>query len=140
MLPCYLGQESEGRAGGNPLNKKQSRPRYGRIGGWQVLRDVLIASMNKGQFPIAVVAVVVIVIVLKMDSKDVALLVSRVIDAQERKWFLGYILSVLILLAWGFHAKWQRKGIVEEMNRLSALRSELQTQLANRKLGSSEDK
>src|SRR5687768_5813132 len=59
------------------------------------LRDVLIASINKGQFPFAMLGLVLLTLIVKMPSEDVSKLVFRLVDGVERASLLGYLLSLL---------------------------------------------
>lgn len=91
------------------------------------LRDVLIASINKGQFPFAILGLVVLTLILKMPSGDVSKLVFRLVDGVERGSFLGYLLSLLLLVGWYVHARYQRRVIAAEIERMAAERNTLQS-------------
>ena len=109
-----------------------------KIGFFESVRDVLIASMNKGQFPAALLAMVVLSMIWRMPPTDVSKLVFRLLDVAEEKKLLGYFVSVFSLLGWFFHAKYQRKLITFEMQRVSSERNQLQAKELGKKLKSSE--
>lgn len=97
-------------------------------GAWAAaLRDVLIASINKGQFPLAVLGLVLLTLILKMPPADVSKRVFRLVDGVERGSLLGYLLSLLLLGGWYIHARYQRRVIAEELDRMAAERNTLQS-------------
>jgi hypothetical protein len=91
------------------------------------VRDVLIASINKGQFPFAMLGLVLLTLIVKMPSADVSKLVFRLVDGVERGSLLGYLLSLLFLAGWYVHARYQRRVITREIGRIAAERNMLQS-------------
>ena len=91
-----------------------------------MLRDVLVASMNKGQFPFAVCALIFIVMILRMPAADVSRLMFHLVNLAERGQIIGWILAVLELAAWFFHSRRQRRLITSEMRRMAKERNEHQ--------------
>jgi hypothetical protein len=86
-----------------------------KIGFWHMLRDVLVASINKGQFPIALLGIICICIVLRLPAGDVSKLAFGTVDALVRGALFGYLFSVALIIAWWKHAnfltlKLQQKG------------------------------
>jgi hypothetical protein len=104
----------------------------------QVVRDVLVASMNKGQFPLAIVALIVLTLIIKLPPEDVSRLVFAIIDLMQRGYFVGYAGFLLATGGWFFHAKWQRRIIQNEIDRLSAERTSVQEGKLGNKIKSSE--
>jgi hypothetical protein len=96
------------------------------IGFNQMLRDVLIASMNKGQFPLALSALIFVVLILKMPQQDVSTLVFRLLDAAEAKKLLGWILAVIMVAIWYLHTRSLRRWCAAELERVSGERNSLQ--------------
>ena len=60
-----------------------------KVGFWEFLRDVLIASMNKGQFPAALIAMVVLSAIWRMPPADVSKLMFRFLDVAEEEHLVG---------------------------------------------------
>ncbi len=104
---------------------------------WDMLRDVLIASMAKGQLPLAIFGLVCVIIVLRMPSADVSRLAFNVLDKLEARYYLGYGLWLLTIGAWFYHTRWQRKTITGEVNRIGEEKTKLQEKLAGKGLESS---
>lgn len=77
----------------------------------QMLRDVLTASINKGQFPFAILALVTVLMIWKMSEQDVAVLVFRILDDIERWYLIGYLLFVVVIGGWFWHANYLSRKI-----------------------------
>lgn len=113
--------------------------RQQKIGLAQMLRDVFVASIEKGQFVPAIVGGLSALVILKMPGEDVSRLVFRLIESIESARILGYVFAAALATGWFWHARWQRRVIMEEMRRIGQQRTEAQSKagLAN-KLKSSE--
>ena len=109
-----------------------------RVGFFEFLRDVLIASMSKGQFPAALIAMIVLSMIWRMPPTDLSRLVIRLLDAAEQKSLVGYGASVLLLSGWFFHARYQRRLIERQMQRMSDEGNQMQARELWKKLKSSE--
>jgi len=114
------------------------KQKSGKTNIWDMMRDVLIASMSKGQFPLAIVGVVIIVIVVRMPVADVSKLAFALLEKAEARYWAGYAFWLLTTIGWFYHARWQRKRIDREMRRVSEERTQLQAKLLNKKPESSE--
>ncbi len=99
---------------------------------------MLIASINKGQFPIAAVSLIFIVALIKMPQGDVTKVMLRFLELAENGAIAGYILAAAILGGWFFHARFQRRKFMQEMERLSSERTRLQTTALGGRIKSSE--
>jgi hypothetical protein len=106
----------------------------------QVVRDVLIASMNKGQFPIAIVSFIIILLIIKMPAADVSKLVFSILDELENGKIMGWFLFGTSVLSWFAHARWQRKQFTYEIDRLSVERNKAQQRNFGPQMGSSRRK
>jgi len=78
-------------ASGNDL-----RERARRFGFAEMLRDVLVVAIERGQFLLAVTALVVTIIVLKFSAQELITLVVRVLDSLERGCLLGYLAAAVL--------------------------------------------
>ena len=92
-----------------------------------MLRDVLIASMNKGQFPLALGALILIVLILKMPAQDVSALVFRLLNAVEGWRIAGWLIAVITVAVWYFHTRSLRRICARELERISDERNSLQS-------------
>ncbi|HEX8138697.1 MAG TPA: hypothetical protein VF544_14115 [Pyrinomonadaceae bacterium] len=91
-----------------------------------MLRDVLIAAMNKGQFLVTLLALIFIIMLLKMPSEDVSVLAKNIVAGLVNGWLIGYVLCIPLAGGWFFHAKWQRRQINEDMQRMALARNKAQ--------------
>lgn len=103
-----------------------------------MLSEVLVASMNKGQFPLAGLLLLFIVIVCRMPSADVSKLAFQILEYVANGAILGYLLSGLFGFGWFFHARWQRRVIANEMERVGREKSLLQTKVLSIEIESSQ--
>jgi hypothetical protein len=96
-----VGNTSEIEGGRLATAKKRSRGEA-RVGFFECLRDVLIASLVKGQFPAALVAMIVLSMIWRMPPTDLSQLVRRLFDIAEKKSLVGYGASAAFLSGWFF--------------------------------------
>lgn len=108
-------------------------------GFYQAIRDVLIESMRRGQFPTALVGLIVIVILIKMPGEDVSTLAFKVLDHFEKGVLVGWGLWIVTIVAWAIHGRYQRRTIAGEMMRIAEERNRLQERGLGEALESSED-
>lgn len=102
-------------------------PRNQRIGWPQVVRDIVLRIVGKGQLLMLVAGIIILVIVLRMPTDDISKLAFRLLEIFEVEKLLGYGLWFITLIMWGLHSKFQRRIIHDEMERLSEERTKLQT-------------
>jgi hypothetical protein len=113
--------------------------RQQKLGYAQMLRDVFVASINRGQFLLAVVGGLAALVIVKMPGEDVSRLVFRLVESIESGKILGYVLAMVLAIGWFWHARWQRRMITEEMHRIGQQRTEAQSKAGlAKKLKSSE--
>jgi len=111
-----------------------------QINFWIMLQNVAIASMNKGQFPVFLGAVVFLVMIFRMPSGDVSKLMFNIFEELKVHAYLGYILTFISLISWFIHSRTQRRWFAGEMERLSEERNKLQNRLLGGSIESSEVK
>lgn len=111
-----------------------------KIGFWHMVRDVLVASLNKGQFLPACAFVLFLVIILRMPGEDVSRLAFRLVDDLENYSLLGYASAVVVLALWMIHARFQRRVAAGELKRVAKERTRLQEGAIGQQLQSSDPK
>ena len=77
-------------------------------------------------------------IVWRMPAEDVSKLAFRILDYIVSGAMLGYVLSGIFGFGWYFHARWQRKLIAKEIERLGREKSLLQSEVLNIDIESSQ--
>jgi len=75
----------------------------------QAFRDIVVASINKGQLPILMVGIIFLVIVVKMPEKDVSKLAFEIVQDLKTLHLLGYALFIVTLGFWYLHAQLMRR-------------------------------
>lgn len=122
------------------MSKKTVKPKqnnYHRPNFWGMLRDVMIASLNKGQFPLAVLGLIVVILIAKMPSEDASKLIFELLELVRKFQILGWLISVFSLIGWFYNTKHLRKIHSVEMSRVSMEKKELQQKLLDKKLQTS---
>lgn len=106
----------------------------------QAFRDVVIASMNKGQLPGLAVAAVAWIILWRMPSKDLGKLAFEIFNQLVKGYLLGWGLWLITIFLWWFHAKYTRALYKEELSRIGQRKSAAQNKAAGRKFNGSRSK
>ena len=97
-----------------------------RITFFQMLRDILVASLVRGQFPMAVMGMIAIIAVCRMPPEDLSRLIFRLLHASEAGEYGGYLLAIVIALSWAVHVRRLRDEMAREIKRLNEERDRLQ--------------
>jgi hypothetical protein len=90
-----------------------------------MMRDVLVASIHRGQFPPALLGLIVLALILKMPAADVTAVLFQLLTLPGRHGGLSFTLALLLATGWFFHARLQRRWIGDERRRLDRDRAEL---------------
>lgn len=104
-----------------------------------MLQSVLLASIERGQFVIAVLGIVAVVMLLKMPSSDVGQLAFKLLEVVQQRAVLGYVLAALMLVGWVFHVRHLRRQLEMELRRVSTERNAAQAKCLGKRIRSSED-
>jgi len=134
----YYSQHNVACFGGHVAVARKGNTKTASIGPWQAVRDILIASINKGQFLVALAGLICLTIVFRMPPQDLSRLVFRLLDIAENRYLAGYMLAATFLVGWLLHSKYQRRQITRELQRLSGERNYLQTKALGDRVKSSE--
>ena len=105
----------------------------------RMIRDVLMQAISKGQLPLALFGIWIIIVLLRLPASDLSKLVSQVLDLVVRGYLVGDVLAALFLAGWFIHVRAQRRLFTREMQRVSEERNEWQKKLMGDKIISSEE-
>lgn len=105
---------------------KQKQPRDHKVGFWEMIRDVLNNSINKGQFPPVAAAMIFVAMIYRMPPEDVSRLMFEILADLKTGYLIGYAIGIILLMGWFMHVKWQRRIIAHEMRRIGLEKSEVQ--------------
>jgi len=93
------------------------------------VRDVLVASLNKGQFPVACFLGIFGIIFWRLPKEDLSKFLNSVLDRFENNYILGWFLFVSSLFGWYFHNRYVVRVHRNEMERISNEKNELQNKI-----------
>src|SRR5262249_17933936 len=104
-----------------------------------MLRDVFVAQINKGQFPMLIMGTVTSEIIWRLPQEDVSKIIFRLLDAAELKWWAGYGLSLVLTFAWISHSRYQRRLMTGEVTRAGDQKTRMQERALGQRVKSSEE-
>lgn len=108
--------------------KNKPQPKQHPTNLWDTLTSVFVTSMNKGQFPAAIIGLILVIVVSRLPPEDLSALAFAVKNDLVSGALLGYVVALLTTTGWFFHARWQRKTIYLEMQRIGKEKSKIQTE------------
>ena len=79
-----------------------------------MLRDVLVVSIERGQFLSATLSLIAILIVLKLPAEVMSALIVRLLDSFERGCIWGYLAAAVLAASWIVHWRRRRQSPVPE--------------------------
>lgn len=91
-----------------------------------MIRDVLIAAINKGQFLTAILGLIALVSVSRMPPDQLAVLWHTVIDKLADYSLAGWVWGGSVTIVWIAHVKSLRRRAGGELDRVSTERNRLQ--------------
>lgn len=109
-----------------------------KIGFWHAARDIFVTSINKGQFPLALLGAILLLMVFKMPWEAIRDLLHGFMDKLERGSLAGWILWLLTSLGWVYVSKRSRKTHITEVRRVAKEKSVLHQELLGQDAPSSE--
>jgi hypothetical protein len=115
-----------------------SKNNHQSVNFWLFLQNVLRRSMDKGQFPMAIVGIIVISMIWKMPSEDVSKLAFEMLSKVEKGQLTGWISALLSLTGWYVHIRVQRKTASDEVARVANEKTKYQASALGEKVESSE--
>jgi hypothetical protein len=86
---------------------------------WMFLQNVLIHSMNTGQFPMAIAGLVIIAFIWKIPTQDASKLASDTLRMLADGSLTGYGIAVLLTIGWYAHVRFLKNMITMEIDRMA---------------------
>ncbi len=118
----------------------RSKPSKGSVSWAQATRDMVVTSMNRGQFPILGTIVIVGLLIFRMPEQDISTLVFGIIESLSDGELWAYVAEFFTLGAWFTHTKLMRKMFSEEAERIGREKSKMQSRAAGVPFKSSDTK
>lgn len=119
------------------MGKKNRGKGYNNPNFWGMMQNVLIASLNKGQFIIGLIGFIFLIMVLKLTPEDTKELLIKIINLFGDIYYVGWIIAIFSTFGWYFGTKRIRKIHASEMERVSNEKKQLQQKLTNKRLNTS---
>ena len=107
------------------------------MGPWDMINNVFVTSMNKGQFPLALVGSIFALLVTRMSPEGADALALEIVRGIANGALLGYACLGLTLVGWFITSRAQRRIHAKEMERLSEERTKTQQLLLKDNISSS---
>lgn len=111
---------------------------YNRPNIWGMMRDIIIASMNKGLFIPAAIFLLLLILFLKLNSEDTRILLKEIFDIFTQWKTLGWVIALFSIIGWIYNTKYLRRIHAIEMRRIAEEKKLLQEKNINEKLPSSD--
>lgn len=92
----------------------------------QACRDVLVASINKGQLPWVVIGIMGVIAALRVPEEALGRLLEKIVEDLHTAHLLGWALSVIATVAWFLHSRYQTRVYSAELERVSEEKTRLQ--------------
>lgn len=121
-----------GKPKGNP------RPAPVKVTVAQAFRDVLIKAMTTGQLVPITISIVLMIAAWRMPENELAALANRVLDGLVNHSLIGYILAVVVILLWSWHAAVMRRCFSQEARRIGNEKTQHQQARTTIPLGTSD--
>jgi hypothetical protein len=99
------------------------------INAWAAIRDMAIAAMSKGQLLLLALCGVLVIFACRIPSESIPKLFDEVINRLCNGYLAGYGLWLISITSWFFHARWQRKLMHNELQRVTKERNMYQRQV-----------
>ncbi|ALU75243.1 MULTISPECIES: hypothetical protein [Tenacibaculum] len=117
--------------------KSKGKNEYNKPNFWGMMQNVLIASMNKGQFLLGVVGLAFLIMILKLTPEDTKMLLDDILSKLGNIYYIGWTLGIFSTFGWYFGTKRLRRIHSKEVRRISEEKKGLQQKVTSKKLRSS---
>ena len=90
------------------------------VGFAQAIRDIFVASINKGQFPFAIMGGALGILLFRVPEGEIVPLLKWMVETVGQGAYLGYALFLLTVFAWHAHARRMRMEFAAQVNAFKA--------------------
>src|SRR5438874_8270492 len=85
---------------------------------WEMFSNIFVAAINKGQLPVAILGLLLVIWAIRLPASDLSVFTSNVLDGLKRGYLLGYLLFIITLGLWFFFNKRLRRKAYNEQERI----------------------
>jgi len=93
------------------------------------IRDVLLSSLEKGQFIIASLLLLIGMFIWRLPSNELSKVFDSLFSRIENNWLWGWILFVICIFSWYVHYRFNTKTFIKEINRINKEKDSYQRRL-----------
>lgn len=105
---------------------------------WASIRDICTIAINKGQFPLIIGGIALVVLICRLPQEDLSLFAHELFHVFETWHILGWVIAILELGGWWWHSRYQRKIHTKEVRRIARHKKELETRIIGKDIGTSD--
>ncbi len=118
------------------MAKSPSKP---KVTMWEMLRDIFIAAMNRGQLLGITLAFAFLIFVIRAPSENLVEFARILLQGFQDFYYVGYILFGATLIGWRAHVRRLTRTANAELQRMAEERNALQSERLGGLLESSND-
>jgi hypothetical protein len=108
------------------FNRKMANTHNQKFTIWQMFSNIFVAAINKGQLPVAILGLLLIILFIRMPADDLTAFASKVLAELKSGYLLGYLGFIMALCGWFLHAKRLRRISHHETERIGDEKTKLQ--------------
>ncbi len=123
----------------NKKNKKSNKNQMVEVTWAQAFRDVIIKAINSGQLLPVSILLCILVLLFRMPGDKSFEVLMKLVEFMSAYKNWGWGLSILLVIGWASHTRSMRRCSSLEYKRIGIEKSELQRELSQIDLKSSDD-
>lgn len=106
----------------------------------QMIRDIVIRGMDKGQLLPLFLFTIFIILIIKLDSTQAEHILFSFLDGLKDNTLLGWLLFLLAIIIWIYQIKSMRKKFSQHTKHIGKEKTKLQQKHTQHKLGTSNNR
>lgn len=104
---------------------------------WHAIRDIVVASINKGQLLVILLGAVILVVAIRLPPQKLGTLAENVIERLVKGDLWGWMLFVVVSAAWSIVSSKSRRAQKKEIDRIGSEKSKAQQRAQGKDVKSS---
>jgi hypothetical protein len=93
---------------------------------WAMMNNVIITALSRGQLLPILLFFAFVTMIVKMPPSDVTGVMLRFLSGLETGRLLGYLLFIVAIASWQWHARWQRRNYEQRLRDMATARDDAQ--------------
>lgn len=99
---------------------------------WGMIQNILIHSMNRGQLFLAGIFLIILISIVKLESKELFNIYHEIFEIIKTLKYFGWFFAFLLMVTWFIIGTRSNKVHIEQINKLLEENEKLHQQLLNR--------